>query len=31
MKTQWAFVENVKDGRGRVCRMYVNKEDVEKK
>jgi hypothetical protein len=30
MKTQWAFAENVKDGRGRAYRMYVNKEDVEK-
>jgi hypothetical protein len=30
MKTQWAFVENVKDGRGRAYRVYVNKEDVEK-
>jgi hypothetical protein len=30
MKTQWAFVENVKDGQGRSYRKYVNKEDVEK-
>jgi hypothetical protein len=31
MKTQWAFVEDVKDNQGRSYRMYVNKEDVEKR
>jgi hypothetical protein len=31
LKTQWAFVEDVRDGQGRSYRMYVNKEDVEKR
>jgi hypothetical protein len=30
MKTQWAFVDNIKDGQGRAYRKYVNKEDVGK-
>jgi hypothetical protein len=31
MKTQWAFVDDVKDGQGRSYRMYVNKADAEKR
>jgi hypothetical protein len=29
--TQWTFVENITDGRGRPYRLYVNNRDVEKR